>query len=93
MINDPVAFEITCCTTYAVYEPAMMNSPCAMLMTPICPNVRDNPNAANRRIDPILKPVNNCPITTSMTDAPPLYSSIPSIPPFVDQLPSPSAQG
>src|SRR5215203_2498774 len=45
----------------------MMNSPCAMLMTPICPKVNDNPSAANNRIEPRLNPVASCPIRTSMS--------------------------
>ncbi len=64
--SDAPALETTCCTTYAVYEPAMMNSPWAMLITPIWPKVSDRPSAANNRIDPMLRPVNSCPITTSI---------------------------
>src|SRR5215213_2065561 len=45
----------------------MMNSPCAMLMTPIWPNVSDNPSAASNRIEPRLNPVASCPIRTSIS--------------------------
>src|SRR5689334_19535123 len=45
----------------------MMNSPCAMLMTPICPNVSDRPNAANNRIEPRLNPVASWPIRISIS--------------------------
>ena len=34
----------------------MMSSPCAMLMTPMTPNVMDSPMAARTRIEPRLKP-------------------------------------
>ena len=44
----------------------MMNSPCAMLMTPIWPNVSDSPSAASNRIEPRLNPVASCPIRTSI---------------------------
>src|SRR5690349_6306007 len=47
----------------------MMNSPWAMLMTPICPNVRDNPSAASNRIEPRLNPVASWPIKTSMPES------------------------
>ena len=35
-----------------------MSSPCAMLMTPMMPNVTDRPIAASTRIEPKLKPKN-----------------------------------
>src|SRR5688500_17752437 len=47
------------CRTYAVYAPAMMNSPCAMLMTPIWPNVKVRPSAASSSTAPMLAPMTN----------------------------------
>src|SRR5687767_6274446 len=47
----------------------MMNSPCAMLMTPIWPKVSDNPRAASNRIEPRLNPVASCPITASIRES------------------------
>src|SRR5689334_12291992 len=44
----------------------MMNSPCAMLITPIWPNVRARPSAASRRTDPPLRPLNTCVTRTSI---------------------------
>src|SRR3954454_23512612 len=46
----------------------MMNSPCAMLMTPIWPNVSARPSAASRRIDPTLSPLNTWVTRTPMRD-------------------------
>ena len=57
--SDTSALETMCsCTVYAVYEPAMMKAPCAMLMTPIWPKVSVRPSAASSRMDPRLRPVN-----------------------------------
>src|ERR671915_1087174 len=38
----------------------MMNSPCAMLITPIWPNVRARPSAASSRIEPPDRPLKTC---------------------------------
>src|SRR3954451_14550870 len=46
----------------------MMNSPCAMLMTPIWPNVSARPSAASSRIDPTLSPLNTWVTRTPMRD-------------------------
>src|SRR4051795_9912860 len=46
----------------------MMNSPCAMLMTPIWPNVSARPSAASSRIDPTLSPLNTWLTRTPMRD-------------------------
>ena len=43
-----------------------MNSPWAMLMTPIWPKVRDSPSAASSSTEPRLSPANICPISTSI---------------------------
>src|SRR6476620_10384516 len=47
----------------------MMNSPCAMLMTPIWPKVSASPSAASNGIEPRLNPVASCPIRTSIRSA------------------------
>ena len=44
----------------------MMNSPWAMLITPIWPKVSASPSAINSRIEPWETPANNCPTTMSM---------------------------
>src|SRR5918998_2146012 len=48
----------------------MMNSPCAMLMTPICPNVRASPRAISSRMEPWETPAKSCPTRTSMWCSP-----------------------
>jgi hypothetical protein len=44
----------------------MMNSPCAMLMTPICPKVSDRPSAMSSSTAPMLMPVKSW-LTTKVT--------------------------
>src|SRR5690606_25424949 len=59
---------------------AMMNSPWAMLMTPIWPNVRLRPRAASRRMEPMLNPVASCPMR--MSTSAPFSGSRPPPPPL-----------
>src|SRR5688500_15768689 len=66
--SDSPAEPSTFCVTYAVYAPAMMNSPCAMLITPIWPNVRARPSAASSRIEPPDRPLKTC-VTRTSTSA------------------------
>src|SRR3954452_11578833 len=46
----------------------MMNSPCAMLITPIWPNVSARPSAASSRIEPPDRPLKTC-VTRMSTSA------------------------
>ncbi len=55
-IDTPVYPGINCCITYVVYAPSIISSPCAMLMTPITPNVMARPIATSTSTDPRLKP-------------------------------------
>lgn len=55
--SDRPAPVMLCCSTYVVYAPAMMNSPCAMLMTFIWPKVSASPSAMSSSTAPMLMPV------------------------------------
>ena len=48
-----------CLQHVGAYAPIMMNSPWAMLMTPISPNENARPSATSSRIEPTLSPLND----------------------------------
>src|ERR1044072_2170953 len=52
----------------------MMNSPCAMLMTFIWPNVNVRPSATSSRIDAMLSPAKNWLKKSSIASPPPLVA-------------------
>ncbi len=58
-IEVPMCSGMSNCITYVVYAPSIINSPCAMLMTPITPKVMARPIALNTSTDPRLSPKNN----------------------------------
>ncbi len=45
-----------CCTTYVVYAPIITISPCAILITPMTPNVMASPMAASSSTEPSDSP-------------------------------------
>src|SRR5471032_1183474 len=53
---DSAHFE----NTYTVYAPMVMNSPCAMLITPICPKITARPSPINSNTLKRLRPAKPC---------------------------------